>query len=295
MKRKHTGGRRALLVLVLLASLAGAGFLGYLGVMELKESKVGSDFYAGLASSAKVEVPPAPTPALTDANTPVPLDGPDPDAPEELSLPEDDVTLFLPTPEPTATPRTSVMDFAALRQTCPDLVGWIRLEDSIIDYPVVQGTDNDYYLHHLADGTENKSGAIMMDVANAADFTDAVTILHGHHMRGGAMFGHLSDYKKESYYQTHAVLKLFTPAGDYDVAVFAACMVNGYAFGYPVSFADETEFDAFVRKAVSSTPYETGVSVSYGDRILVLSTCAYSFEGARYVVMGKMLEPEAAP
>ena len=293
MKREHTGARRALLVLVLLASLAGAGLLGYLGAMELKESKDGSDFYAGLASAAK-EMTPAPTPALTDAVTPAPLAEPEPDAPEQFSPAEEDITLFLPTPEPTPTPRTSAMDFAVLWQTCPDLVGWIRLADSIIDYPVVQGEDNEYYLYHLADGTENKSGSIMMDVANAADFTDAVTILHGHHMRGGAMFGHLSDFKKESYYQAHPVLRLFTPAGDYDVAVFAACTVNGYTFGYPVSFADEAEFDAFVRKAVSSTPYETGVSVSWGDRILVLSTCAYSFEGARYVVMGKILE-EAAP
>ena len=305
MKHKHTGARRALLVLILLASLAGAGFLGYLGVTELLEGKAGSDFYADLASAARVETTPVPTPAptgtptpvpaLTVADTPSPLQPAGPDAPEQLAPEEPEELLTLPTPEPAATPRQSAMDFAALRQTCPDLVGWIRLEDSIIDYPVVQGEDNDYYLYHLADGTENKSGAIMMDVANAPDFTDAVTILHGHHMRGGAMSGHLSDYKKESYYRTHPVLQLFTPEGDYDVAVFAACTVNGYTFGYPVSFVDETEFDNFVRKAVSSTPYETGVSVRYGDRLLVLSTCAYSFEGARYVVMGKILEPEAAP
>ncbi|MGN0746003.1 MAG: class B sortase, partial [Aristaeellaceae bacterium] len=266
-----------------------------------------SDFYTGLASAVRVETTPAPTPALTGADTPAATpaltdaDMPEPaaaqalDAPEQLPPEEPEELLTLPTPEPTATPRQSAMDFAALWQTCPDVVGWIRLEDSGIDYPVAQGEDNDYYLHHLADGTENKSGTIMMDVANASDFSDTVTILHGHHMRGGTMFGHLADYKKESYYQAHPVLKLFTPAGDYDVAVFAACTVNGYTFGYPVSFADETEFDNFVRKAVSSTPYETGVSVRYGDRLLVLSTCAYSFEGARYVVMGKLLEPEAAP
>ncbi|MGN1019705.1 MAG: class B sortase [Aristaeellaceae bacterium] len=295
MKHKHTGARRALLVLILLASLGGAGLLGYLGATELLESKAGSDFYAALASAAKVTVTPAPTPSMTDAATPAPAEAIDPDAPEELPPEDGELTPLLPTPEPTATPRQSVMDFAALQETCPDLVGWIRLEDSIIDYPVAQGEDNEYYLYHLADGTENKSGTIMMDVANAPDFTDAVTILHGHHMRGGAMFGQLSYYKKESYYQTHSVIQLFTPEGDYDVAVFAACTVNGYTFGYPVSFADETEFDAFVRKAVSSTPYETGVTVSYGDRLLVLSTCAYTFEGARYVVMGKILEPEVVP
>lgn len=197
-----------------------------------------------------------------------------------------------PVPEPTPFVNRSEIDFPTLWQTCPDVVGWIRIEDTVIDYPIVLGEDNDFYLEHLPDGTSNKAGSIMMDQANSGKFLEAVNILHGHHMRNDTMFGRLDDYAKEKFYQAHAVIQLFTPAGDYDVAVFAACTVNGYTFGYPTFFEDEAAFMQFIRKAVSATPYETEIEVEYGDRILLLSTCAYSYSGARYVVMGKILEPE---
>ena len=84
--------------------------------------------------------------------------------------------------------------------------------------------------------------------------------------------------------------ELFTPQGDYEAWVFAAYTVDGYSYDYPTGFADAEEFAAFVRVAVEATPYETGVSVTSGDRILLLSTCAYSYEGARFVVLGKLVE-----
>lgn len=286
---------RVLLVVLLLICLAGAGYLVYMGLSELREHQQGADFYTRLSESMD-EQPPAtasPTPKPTAAPTREPL----PTATEETVVWQPAITLkpvVEEEPEPTAVPNRSEMDFEALWQTCPDVVGWIRLEDSVIDYPVVLGEDNDFYLHHLADGTENRAGCIMMDEANSGDFRDDVTILHGHHMRTGAMFGGLADYKKEAYYQTHKIIRLYTPAGDCDVAVFAAYTVNGYTFGYPTSFEDETEFDAFLRRALSSTPYETDVEVAYGDHLLMLSTCAYSYEGARFVVVGKILTPDGA-
>ena len=86
------------------------------------------------------------------------------------------------------------------------------------------------------------------------------------------------------------MFELFTPQGDYEAWVFAAYTVDGYSYDYPTGFADAEEFAAFVRVAVEATPYETGVSVTSGDRILLLSTCAYSYEGARFVVLGKLVE-----
>ena len=134
------------------------------------------------------------------------------------------------------------------------------------------------------------AGSIMLDQANAGDFSDAVSILHGHHMRSGAMFGDLEEYAQEAYFRAHPVFELFTPQGDYEAWVFAAYTVDGYSYGYPTGFADAAGFEAFVREAVEATPYETGVSVAPGDRILLLSTCAYSYEGARFVVLGKLVE-----
>lgn len=266
--------------------------MGYMGFAELRERQRGEEFYANLAASVgngaenynKADVIDAVLqPEETTASGAL--------APDETGL-HSETESAQTVQEPGV--NQSEIDFQALWQTCPDVVGWLRIEDSGIDYPIVLGEDNDFYLHHLPDGTENKAGSIMMDEANTGLFLETINILHGHHMRNGSMFGSLDDYNDEEYYRTHSTIRLYTPAGDYNVAVFAAYTVNGYTFGYPTSFDDEAEFEQFIRKAVSATSYKTGVEVEYGDRILMLSTCAYSYNGARYVVMGKILEPEAS-
>lgn len=280
--------KRVLLCCLLFLFIAGAGVLGYLAATELMENKQGEDFYSQLAASVEnvstaADKTPKPT-ARHSLNLPTPSNGTD-----EIS-PAPTVSA---TPAPMQTMEPSEVDFDALKQSCPDVVGWIRLENSVIDYPVVLGEDNDFYLHHLADKTPNKAGCIMMDESNEGDFSNEITILHGHHMQNGSMFGDLDEYRQMAYYLEHKTIRLFTPEGDYDVAVFAAYTVDGYSFGYPTSFKDETEFETFLRRALSATPYETGVKVEYGDRILMLSTCAYSYEGARFVVLGKIMEPVA--
>lgn len=311
--------RRALLVLLALLCVCGAAGLIHLWVMEWQERAVGETFYALLSASVEEEAAFVPKPeerapfdAIGNAepeSTEAPVFEASPTEasavqPTITALPTETPTVqpmptetpwYTPKPTPSPTPfiNRSEIDFPSIWQTCPDVVGWIRLADSVIDYPVVLGQDNDFYLHHLPDGTANGAGSIMMDAANSGDFGEAVNILHGHHMRNGSMFGRLEAYKREAYYRAHPVIRLYTPAGDCDVAVFAACTVNGYTFGYPTSFEDEAAFAQFVRKAVSATAYETDVTVAYGDRILLLSTCAYAYSGARFVVMGKLLPADA--
>ena len=289
-QKRGRGARRAFLFVLLFACLGGAGYLAYLGASELVNQSEGDGFYASLAVQAED--------GLISDHTDVP-DGANSD---ERAVHQNSATEQSPSTSAldlngslkSYAGAPSEIDFDALRKTCPDIVGWLRIDDTVIDYPIVQGEDNDFYLYHLADGTPNRNGSIMMDQANDGLFGNAVNILHGHHMRSGSMFGRLADYKEEAYYQAHSIIRLYTPGGDYDVAVFAAYTVDGYTYGYPTAFADEAEFDVFIRRAVSATPYETDVTVSYGDRLLMLSTCAYSYEGARFVVLGKIIEPESA-
>lgn len=286
--------RRALLAALMLACIAGAALLARMGALELGERRRGDDFYAHMAERVERT---AGASARADSG-----------AQPAGARPETDGARQ-PAAEPTAAPGASPasaalsdeggapgseIDFEEIWQTCPDVVGWIRLEDSVIDYPIVRGEDNEFYLHHLADGTPNETGSIMMDQANSGLFDDAVNILHGHHMRNGSMFGGVVEYSSEEYYRAHRLIRLYTPAGDWDVEVFAAYSVNGYEFGYPTSFEDEAQFNSFIRRAVSSTPYETGVDVSFGDRLLMLSTCTYGYDGERYIVLGRITEPAAA-
>ena len=187
--------------------------------------------------------------------------------------------------------RPSAVDFDALLRRCPDAVCWISIDGTRVNYPVVQGEDNLYYLKHLPDGTANAAGSILMDAACDPLFGNDVTILHGHHMRSGAMFGSLDAYWEAAYAGAHPVIRLSTPDGDWDVDVFAACTVNGATFGYPTTFADEQAFDRFVAQLKAASAFDAGVSVAYGDRLLLLSTCAYSFADARFVVAGRIRQP----
>ena len=88
------------------------------------------------------------------------------------------------------------------------------------------------------------------------------------------------------------MMRLYTPQGDYDVAVFAAYSVDGSKFAYDTNFMDEEAFKAFYQYATTRSPYRTDVEVAYGDRMLMLSTCAYAYEYERFLVVGKVLEPE---
>ena len=113
------------------------------------------------------------------------------------------------------------IDVAELRRISGGAVAWIYSEDTVIDYPVMQGTDNSYYLTHLYDGTDNKVGAIFLDYRNSADFSDKNSVLYGHHMKSGKMFASLEGYKDQDYYNGHPHLFLYTQGRTYRIDLFA--------------------------------------------------------------------------
>lgn len=284
---KMTSAKRRLAVIMLVFCLAGAGILGYMAWQERQERRAGELFYAGLAQQTvnhpvSESVKATESTLYADSASGAGHSGSAQSGEDYGDGAKSDEAVVLQQDS------ASEVDFEAIRQTCKDVVGWLQLKDSVIDYPVVQGQDNAYYLNHLPDGTPNESGSIMMDQANSNTFADAVTILHGHNMHSGAMFGDLDLYADEAYYRAHPVMHLFTPEEDYKVCVFAAYTVDGNTFDYATSFSDEAAFKAFIQQAMSETPYDTGITVNYGDRIILLSTCAYSYKDARFVVLGKL-------
>lgn len=141
--------------------------------------------------------------------------------PEQTEAPEDDTTETEPAGEEPSVV-LPVVDFEALRETGPDIIGWLTLPDTPVNYPVTQADDNEYYLHHLYDGTYNKVGCLFADYENKADFSDRNTIIYGHNMRDGSMFAALNEYDEQSYFDTHKQMYLVTPEGGYLCEIFAA-------------------------------------------------------------------------
>lgn len=255
--------KKKLAALVLVVCMGAAVYLGYLAAAELLERKSGADYYESLALEW---IAPEATAAASAS----------PAAQSEKS-------------EVGETFERLNIDFDALKKSCPDVVGWIKIDGTQIDYPIVQGENNQFYLNHLPGGAQNSAGSIMMDIACRADFGSGITILHGHNMRSGAMFGNLDLYYKADYFAEHPVVRLATPDGEYVAQIFAGYTVDGETFGYPSGFATEAEFDAFVADARRKSNFTADVDVKWGDRLLLLSTCAYSFENARFVVLAKLV------
>lgn len=185
-------------------------------------------------------------------------------------------------------------DFETLLQWNPDIVGWIWSPNSDIDYPVVQGRDNDYYLNHTADGVNSIIGSIFMESNNRKEFQDDVTILYGHHIRGGRMFSSLSGYKTQSYYEEHPILFLYTPDKDYQVALFAGETLNGQDASFPMTFESTHAREVWLKKLLASPTFRSPVEVEEHQRILALCTCSYEYNNARYVVYGILNDMEEA-
>lgn len=184
------------------------------------------------------------------------------------------------------------VDFEALAEINPDIVGWITIEDTEINYPIVQGGDNQYYLKHLFSGEYNSSGCIFLDSRVSADFADRHSLLYGHHMKNGTMFSGLDKYKKQEYYDAHSIGLLMTPGGNYEVKFFAGYVASVDNMAWDVVFGSDAEFEAWLESSRERSCFESDVPVAVTDRILTLSTCSYEFDNARFVLLGVLQKEE---
>lgn len=184
--------------------------------------------------------------------------------------------------------QTDSVDFSALEKINPDVVAWLTSEGTEIDYPVVLGTDNDYYLRHLVTGERNKLGAIFMDYRNHGDFSDRNTILYGHNMKDGSMFSSLTKYKDQSYYDSLPAMVLYTPGVDFKIELFAGIIVDGNQESVRFDFKDAQDFQSYVDSLKKASSFESNTVVTADDRIITLCTCSYEFNNARYALFGKL-------
>ena len=199
------------------------------------------------------------------------------------------MAVYLPAEEPGATPEPIVIpdiDFEALSQVNVEGLAWIYCPDSMINYPVVQGEDNKFYLNHLIDGKRNRNGTIFLDYRNAPDFTDHNSVLYGHHMRSGKMFAGIEKYKKQEHFDEHPYMYLVTATSCYRVELFAGIVKD--ASDITLTFTNDAAFLIYVAGLYERSTFKSPVEVGPEDRLLTLSTCTYDFKNARYTLIGKL-------
>ncbi len=180
------------------------------------------------------------------------------------------------------------VDFDVLLEKNKDIIGWLYSEDTPINLPVVQSNDNDYYLRRLIDGTWNNSGTLFADYRNDGTFADNNTIIYGHNMKNKEMFGTLSNYKEQSYFEEHPIMWLLTPDGDYKIELVAGYVTPTTSDVYSFEQSEEDVF-ATVQQSIERSTFHTEVEINHGERFLTLSTCSYEYDNARYVLIGRMI------
>jgi len=181
-------------------------------------------------------------------------------------------------------------DFDALNTIFPGIAAWIKMDDTNIDYPVMQYTDNDYFLTRLPNGTPHRSGSIFLDYRNSRDFSDKSILLYGHESRTEDMFGSLKNYREQAYYEENPVMYLYTPQKDYMIVLFAGHLAHSQRDHPPLQFEDDEQFLAYIESLKSISFFSSEVDVGADDRIVSLCTCAYDFNDARLVIVGILIE-----
>ena len=183
----------------------------------------------------------------------------------------------------------TVPDFSYLRSVNSDVVGWVQIPGTRINYPIVQGTDNEYYLNHTFSGEENTCGAIFMDAKIGDGFDDKNPIIHGHNLKSGAMFSRLNRYDRRSFWNTNRYVYITTPEGLRIYEVFSAYEMQPDTDIYYFGFSDNEEFQAYIDRVRSYSVFDAGIQVTSADDIVTLSTCAND-TSRRFVVHAKRVQ-----
>lgn len=200
-----------------------------------------------------------------------------------VKVPEDDSKL----PEGKETDPGLAIDFERLQAMNPDIIGWIEIPGAEISYPLLQGSDNSYYLTHLSNGEYGIHGSIFMDYHNITGLSNHNTIIYGHNMKDGTMFAALSDYQNEELYQRYPYFYIYLPDHVIKYQIMSCYYVGVGSVGYTYIFPQEEDFRDFLDTIQSYASYETGTPAELTDHIVTLSTCMSTDPNYRYLIHGK--------
>ncbi len=186
-------------------------------------------------------------------------------------------------------PATISVNFEKLLARCDEVVAWIYSPNTELNYPIVQAEDNEKYLRTLMNGNYSLGGTLFMDYQNSSDFSDWNSIIYGHNMKDGSMFGGIPRYKYQSYYDEHPTMQLLTPTGDFMVEWIAGYSTTSGSDIYLIPQTLE-ERNQLLSAAILQSTFQSNVTVDDDDKLLTLSTCTYTEEDSRYVLIGVIRE-----
>ena len=185
----------------------------------------------------------------------------------------------------------SKIDFAGMRAVNEDVIGWIQILDSPVDYPLLDADDNKYYLSHTYDRQWSSYGSIFLEPRNNPDLSEKHLVVYGHNMVNESMFGSLLEYKKQEYADTHPEITICMTDRDLTYRVFSAYTAHVDSAAYRMSFGDDASFMEMTEQMKANSVIATDIMPTADDQVLTLSTCTP--EGAkkyRFVVNAVLVD-----
>lgn len=194
--------------------------------------------------------------------------------------------------------KVAILDqYAILYSMYPDVVGWIKIDGTPIDYPVMQDTTGgEYYLNHNFEGKDDNKGAPFVDADSRLKPLDKNIVIYGHNTRDGSMFGNLDNYLEQKFYEKHPTISFDTiyETGTYQIVAVVKTHVkkndeSGFRYYWFRNYENRGEFQELLDFINENRIYDTGEHLSYGDSMIMLSTCEYTVENGRLVVIAKRI------
>ena len=269
---------KPLYVLLLLICLAGILFSGYKIYDKIKlyrmEQKVSQQM------QQYIQIPATEPPSATSEVETTDF------VPDSASGSNMTVTVpVLPSlpPEPPVVYPT--VDFEALHELNPDIIGWIYIENTNVNYPILQGKDNREYVETMPNGWYNASGSIFTDYRHNKDFSGHNSVLYGHNMQNGSMFADIVKYKDPAFLAEHPIVMIMTPNGNFRYRVIAGYVASLSDAAWQLEFASDEDFGGWLYDTLARSQIKTDYELDPTDTLLTLSTCTYEFSQARYVLI----------
>ncbi len=185
-----------------------------------------------------------------------------------------------------------------LQKENSDIIAWVEIPDTNINYPVLQGTDNDFYMNHNYKKNYTISGAIFLDKDYCWNPPSSNLLIYGHNMKNGTMFQNLLKYKSANFYNNHPNIRFTTNTEDstfeiiavFESKVYYKSQKDVFKYYYFINANNADEYNNYIQNIKSLSLYDTGKTAEYGDQLITLSTCAYHTKDGRFVVVGRKIE-----
>lgn len=181
------------------------------------------------------------------------------------------------------------VDFEELKKINPEIIGWLYVEAiDTINYPIVQTEDNAYYLNHTFKKTDNIAGSIFLDCDTKPNFTETNSVIYGHNMKNGSMFGKLNQFYDEETYEKSKYFWIYTEDLYYKYEIFSCTEVGAISESYQKQFETKWDFEDYLKRMQENSIIKTNTELTSADKIVTLSTCTASSD-VRFVVQGKLV------